>query len=177
MVDTSSSTSSPTPSDRRLAVARILGPKGLNGGLRVEALTDWPERLTEGSELWLDGSADPMRIARVESGGRVLVVYLDAVNSREAAEALNGRYLEAPARTLPEGEYFWDDLIGLDVVGPDGEPVGELVEIFRAGGNEVYRVAGAGGERLVPALRSSILDIDLDARRITLADDEAEEVR
>ena len=41
MVATSSSRSSPTPSDRR-AVARVLGAKGLKGGLRVEVLTDWP---------------------------------------------------------------------------------------------------------------------------------------
>lgn len=174
---TSSSTSSPTPSDRRLAVARILGPKGLRGGLRVEALTDWPDRLTAGSELWLDGSVEPTRIDRVESGGRVLVVYLEAVGTREAAESLIGRYLEAPARDLPEGEYYWDDLIGLEVVGPEGEPVGELVDIFRAGGNEVYRVVGPDGERLVPALRTSVLDIDLRARRMTVAADEAEEVR
>ena len=69
-----------------------------------------------------------------------------------------GRYLEAPARALPEGEYYWDELIGLAVVEPDGAAVGELVEIFRAGGNEVYRVVGTAGERLIPALRTSVLD-------------------
>ncbi len=83
-----------------------------------------------------------MRVSRVEAGGRVPVVYLDTVDSREAAEAIVGRYLEAPARALPEGEYYWDQLIGLAVVEPDGAAVGELVEIFRAGGNEVYRVVG-----------------------------------
>jgi 16S rRNA processing protein RimM len=177
MAATSSSTSSPTRSDRRRAVARVIGPKGLKGGLRVEPLTDWPERLAAGEELWLDDSSEPMGVIRVEGGGRVPVVYLDTVDSREAAEALVGRYLEAPARPLPEGEYYWDQLIGLEVVEPDGAAVGELVEIFRAGGNEVYRVVdAAGGERLVPALRTSVLDIDLAAGRMTVAPDEAEEV-
>jgi 16S rRNA processing protein RimM len=174
---TSSWTSSPTPSDRRLAVARVLGPKGLQGGLRLEQLTDWPERFAPGAELWFDGSTEPMHVTRVESGGRSLVVYLDGIPTREAAEAVAGRYLEAPARTLPEGEFFWDQLIGLQVVDPGGESVGELVEIFRAGGNEVYRVVGPSGERLIPALRRTVLAIDLDAGRMTVAADDAEEVR
>ena len=60
---------------------------------------------------------------------------------------------------------------------PDGTPVGELVEIFRAGDNEVYRIVGDRGERLVPALRSSVLRIDLAAGLMVIAPDDAEEVR
>jgi ribosomal 30S subunit maturation factor RimM len=59
----------------------------------------------------------------------------------------------------------------------DGAHVGELVEIFRAGGNEVYRVVGDGGERLVPALRSAVLRIDTEAGVMVIAADDAEEVR
>lgn len=118
-----------------------------------------------------------MPVERVESGGRVPVLYLEGVATRDAAEALTGRYLEAHAHTLPEGEYYWDDLIGLAVVEANGQPIGELVDIFRAGGNEVYRVVGATGERLIPALRSTVLDIDLASRRMTVAVDSSEEIR
>jgi len=157
-------------------VARILAAKGLSGAVRVEPLTDWPERLAPGAELWLEGDPRPKRIARIESGGRSTVLHLEGVVTREAAEALGGRYLEAPARELPEDSYYWDDLIGLRVEEPDGSHVGELVEIFRSGGNEVYRVVGDRGERLVPALRTAVLRIDLEAGLIVLAPDDAEEV-
>jgi 16S rRNA processing protein RimM len=177
MGGTSSSRSSPTPSDRRLAVARILGAKGLAGAVRAELVTDWPERLVPGIELWLEDSATPMRLERIETGGRLAALHLDGVTSREAAEELAGRYLEAPARELPDGTYYWDDLIGLRVEEPGGRPVGELVEIFRAGGNEVYRVLGPSGERLVPALRSAVLSIDMAAGLMVVAADDAEEVR
>ena len=177
MAGTSSSRSSPTPSDRRLAVARILGAKGLRGAVRVEVLTDWPERLVPGAELWLDGAESPMRIGRVESGGRLPVLHLDGIGDRAAAENLAGRYLEVPARVLPGETYYWDDLVGLNVEEPDGTPVGELVEIFRAGGNEVYRIVGDGGERLVPALHSAVLRIDLEENLMVVAADDAEEVR
>jgi 16S rRNA processing protein RimM len=158
-------------------VARILGAKGLAGAVRVELVTDWPERLTPDAELWLEGDAEPLRIVRIESGGRATVLHLDRVTTREAAEALSGRYLEAPARQLPEDTFYWDDLVGLRVEEPDGTHVGELVEIFRSGANEVYRIVGDGGERLVPALRSAVLRIDLAAGLIVVAPDDAEEVR
>jgi 16S rRNA processing protein RimM len=115
-------------------------------------------------------------IERVERGGRVPVLYFAGHDTRESVEPLTGRYLEASAHALEEGSYFWSDLIGLRVEEAGGAPVGELVEIFRTGGNEVYRVVGPAGERLVPALRSTVLEIDLDRRRIVIAPDDAETV-
>ena len=105
------------------------------------------------------------------------VFYFEGMESREAAETLVGRYLEAPAHELEAESYFWGDLIGLKVEDSDGAQLGELVEIFRAGGNEVYRVVGAHGERLVPALRSVVQRIDLEAGLMVVAPDDAEEVR
>ena len=133
--------------------------------------------MAPGAELWLEGDDEPIRIVRIESGGHTTVLHLDRFTTREAAEALSDRYLEAPVQQLPEGTYYWDELVGLRVEEPGGAPVGELVEIFRAGDNEVYRVLGDRGERLVPALRSTVLRIDLDAGLMVVAADDAEEVR
>lgn len=158
-------------------MARVLGAKGLKGGVRVELLTDWPERVAAGAEVWLDEATDPVRIDRVETGGRVTVIYLHDVTTREDAAALTGRFLESHAGSLPPETYWWDDLVGLRVEEPEGTLVGELVEVFRTGGSEVYRVVGPGGERLVPALRRTVLKIDLDAGLMVIAPDDAEEVR
>lgn len=171
----SSSRSFPTPTDLR-TVARVLGPKGLRGGLRLELVTDWPDRLAVGAELLVEGEVEMRRIERVESGGRATVVYLAGIGTREAAETLSGRYLEMVALELPRDTFYWDELVGLEVVAPGGAPIGQLVEVFRAGGNEVYRVVGPRGERLVPALRSVVLAVDLEAGRMIVADDESEEV-
>ena len=145
--------------------------------MRVELLTDWPERLVPGTDLFVEGLERPSRIVEVERGGRSMVLRLEGITSREDAEAVVGRYIEAAPQPLPEGSWYWDDLVGLDVVEPDGREVGQLVEVFRAGGGEVYRVVGSGGERLVPALKSVVLEIDLEANRMTVAPDDAEEVR
>ena len=158
-----------------MAVARILGAKGLRGGVRVEALTDWPERLAQGAEVFVESEDRTRRIRRTEAGGRVPVLYLDGVESREAAEALAGRYLEVAPMPLPADTYYWHELEGLAVHDEGGAELGTLVEVFRAGGNEVYRVVGPSGERLVPALKRVVLEIDLGARRMVVRLDPADD--
>lgn len=156
-------------------MARVLGAKGLAGALRIEALTDHPERLAVGESLWLEDEAEPRRILESAWGGRVPVLRLEGVADRSAAERLAGRYLEAPPKPLAPGAYYWHQLTGLSVVDEAGVELGEVVEVFRAGENEVYRIEGPGGELLVPALRDVVRSIDLDGGRMVVRY-EAEEV-
>lgn len=144
--------------------------------MRIELLTDWPERLVAGTDLWLDEETSARQLMQVEWGGRLPVVRLSGIEDRSAAEALIGRYLEAPGRPLPPDTYYWHQLEGLRVTDPAGKPMGVLEEVFRAGENEVYRVVGPDGEVLVPALRDVILRIDLAAGEMVVRYD-AEEVR
>jgi 16S rRNA processing protein RimM len=159
----------------RLAVARVLGAKGLAGSLRIEALTDHPERLAPGEEIWIEDEAAPRKIVEMGWGGRVPVVRLDGISDRAAAQRLVGRYLEAPASPLPADTYYWHQLIGMTAVDEAGTELGAVVEIFRAGENEVYRIEGASGELLVPALRDVVRSIDLERGRMVVRY-EAEEV-
>ena len=154
----------------------MLGAKGLRGGVRIEVLTDWPDRLAPGASVFVEGRREPLVIDEVEAGGRVPVLYFEGLATREAVEPLVGRYLEMPAHELEEGSYFWADLVGMRVEEAGGGEIGELVEVFRAGGNEVYRVVGAAGERLVPALRSVVLEVDVPGRRMVVAPEDAETV-
>ena len=152
----------------RLAVARVLGAKGLAGSLRIEALTDHPERLAAGEEIWVEDEAAPRMIVEIGWGGRVPVLRLDGISDRAAAEHLVGRYLEAPAQPLPAETYYWHQLIGMAAVDESGNELGDVVEVFRAGENEVYRIDGPSGELLVPALRDVVRSIDLAAHRMVI---------
>ncbi len=160
----------------RLAVARVLGAKGLAGAVRIESLTDVPERLVVGASLFLDGELQPRRVTEVQAGGRVPVIALEGIADRGAAEALAGRYLEVDAQPLPEGSWYWHEIVGLQVVDEADMPLGSVVEVFRAGENEVYRIEGPGGELLVPALRDVVREIDVAAGRMIVRWD-PEEVR
>jgi 16S rRNA processing protein RimM len=111
-----------------------------------------------------------------EAGGRVPVIALEGVSDRGAAEALAGRYLEVESEPLPEGRWYWHQLVGLEVADEQGRPMGSVVEVFRAGENEVYRIEGPQGELLLPALRDVVRAIDLERGRMTVRW-EPEEVR
>ena len=153
----------------------MLGAKGLAGSVRIEALTDHPERLAEGESIWIEDEATPRSILEAGWGGRVPFIRLEGISDREAAEGLVGRYLEAPASPLPPDTYYWHQLIGLTAVDEAGSDLGQVVEVFRAGENEVYRIEGPDTELLIPALRDVVRSIDLPAGRMVVRY-EAEEV-
>jgi 16S rRNA processing protein RimM len=127
--------------------------------------------------VYVEGEATPRRIVATEPGGRVPALTLAGLTTREEAEAMAGRYLETLARPLPEGTYYWHELEGLRVASDDGEDVGVLREVFRAGEAEVYRIERTdGGELLVPAIHDVVRRIDVPAG-IMVIHYEAEEVR
>ena len=165
------------PTTERLAVARILGAKGLSGVVRIEPLTDWRDHLEVGAHVYLEDEATPRRITIAEWGGRVPAIGLEGIGSRDDAARLAGRYLETEPQALPEGTYYWHQLQGLTVQDPSGTRLGVLREVFRAGEAEVYRVELTdGGELLVPAVRDVVRGIDLEAG-IMVVDYASEEVR
>jgi 16S rRNA processing protein RimM len=145
--------------------------------MRIEPLTDWPEHLQVGAQVFLDGESHARRVRTAEWGGRIPALGLEGIASREEAAALTGRFLETEPQHLPEGSYYWHQLEGLNVEDPSGARLGVVREVFRAGEAEVYRVELTdGGELLVPGVRDVVRRIDLEAG-LMVVDYASEEVR
>lgn len=168
---------SPQTTNGYLAIGRIIAPHGIRGEVKVEVLTDFPERFKPGTHVFLgagteDPEARPAKIAaaRPHKGG--FLVKLDIVPDRNAAELVRNRYLLIPAAdAMPLGEHenYLHDLIGLEVETTDGQHLGELREVLFTNANDVYVVRGAAGEVLLPAIRDVVLQVDLPARRMVVA--------
>jgi 16S rRNA processing protein RimM len=171
---------------RRLVVARVRGFQGLRGVVRLEPLSDRAqERFAPGAVLFVEGSDDPLTVA--ESGPGVLGwrVRFVEIADRTAAERLRDVYLEAivePDRDLAEGEYYWYEVVGASVVEMDGTVLGQVTDVYRAGGAEVLVVTGPSGEFDVPVVRSVVRvfepdrgEIVVDGDALGLADAEAPE--
>lgn len=164
------------PTTEPVAIGRIVGAKGLQGRLKLELLTDRPERFAVGASVRVEGEPSPRRVTAVEGGERPRAIALSGIDSREAAEAVTGRYLEADAAPLPDGSWYWHELEGLAVSDPRGRPIGRLAEVFRAGGAEVYRIERDGADDLlVPALRRMIESVDPASGSLVLSDEALEE--
>ena len=161
-----------------MTIAAILTAWGVRGEVKVELLSDHPDRLQPGLEVWVDapGLAAPRR-DRIEAArphGRFWRVKLAGCPDRTAAEALRGGRLqvaEEEVPPLPPDHYYVFQLVGLQVVGPDGEPMGRVRDVLRYPANDVIVVERPGGrEVLVPAIRQAVAQVDLAGGRLILGD-------
>jgi 16S rRNA processing protein RimM len=149
----------------------IRGAHGVRGEVRVAPDTDNPARFVVGRVVEVEGLGE-RAIRSVRGVKGELIVALEGVEDRDAAERLRGRELRVPiedARSETPG-YLWADLVGMDVVDESGNALGVLVEVLRPGGdNDVFVVRTADDrELLLPAIDSVVLAIDVAGRRMVV---------
>ncbi len=154
-----------------VAIGKILEPWGDRGELKVEILTDFPERFASLERVYIGQTARPLRVegARLFKGHAILK--LEGCESRAEASALRGQLLQIPLEELmplAEGEYYEFEIIGLEVWTEEGDLLGRVKEIIYTGANDVYVVEGPRGEVLIPALDDVVLKIDLEAGKMVV---------
>jgi 16S rRNA processing protein RimM len=152
-----------------VSVGRIVAAHGLRGELKVEPLTDFPERFQRGVVLWLEGRPRSIEGARWQKDA--VLLKLAGIDTREQAERLRGKELLLPEPgPLPAGEgvYYQHDVIGLRVETVKGEALGSVADILSTGANDVYVVRGERGELLLPAVEDVVREVDLVAGRLVV---------
>ena len=152
-----------------LIVGRILAPWGIRGEVKVEVLTDFPERFAPRKVVYLNTS--PLEIESCHPHKQHMVVKLATIDSIEAAEKLRGQDLTIPGselHPLPEGQYYTFQLIGLKVVTTEGQTLGRVTDIMSTASNDVYIVEGKRGEILIPAIEDVVKSIDLKKGRMVI---------
>ncbi len=108
-------------------------------------------------------------IQTLDPKGKFLFLKLTGISDVGAAQTLVGSKLLLPRDMLddlPDGEYYWHDVIGLDVYTPEGRYLGQIESIFPTGSNDVYVCRGTYGELLIPATADAIDKVDLVSHRI-----------
>jgi 16S rRNA processing protein RimM len=124
-------------------------------------LSDDLARFRRGSVLHLEGSEEQLTVSWSQQDGPGVIMRFAEVPDRPAAEALRDRYLEVSTlRELPAGTYWWHEVTGAQVVTADGEVLGTVADVFRAGEGEVFAVRGGPrGEVLVPAVAGIVTEL------------------
>jgi 16S rRNA processing protein RimM len=153
-------------------IGKITKAQGIRGEVRVFPTTDDPSRfeLLVGEEVTISGGKKKIMSARLQKN--VVILKLEGVNDRNAAEALAGAAISIPAeKALPleDGEYYIRDLIGLQAIDESGEKLGLLTEVLHTGANDVYVITPSGGDSyMVPAIKNVVLGVCLHEKTITL---------
>jgi 16S rRNA processing protein RimM len=157
---------------RPVVLGRVGAPFGVQGWLKVHSYTEPLEGIT-GYPVWeLHRGASLGRRAVLEwkRAGSGVAVRLEGVDSRDAAQALNGAEVRVERAELPPtapGEYYWHDLIGLDAYSLAGVPLGRVAGILDMPAHPVLLLEG-DRERLVPLVKERLAGVDIGAGRLTL---------
>jgi 16S rRNA processing protein RimM len=151
-----------------LAIGFLRRPHGLKGEILMDVLTDFPERLGAGKEVYISEAHKSYRIAHVRKHDQKLLISLEGVADRDQAGTLRNQPVYIRQDALPaleEGAFYFHELFGLAVIDEQGELLGTLEEILETGANDVYLVRSAEGQEiLLPAIDNVILNIDRASR-------------
>ena len=152
-----------------ITIGEVVGVHGVKGALKVRSYSESPDTFSPGDEIRLrrpDKGLEARAIEWVQPHGRGLVMGLAGVGDRSAAEALRGAELlieRSVLPPLPEGTYYWADLMGLAVIDAGGRRLGRVTEILATGANDVFVVREGSEEILVPGTEDVITEVDLAA--------------
>ena len=157
-----------------LAVAKIHKPHGLNGEVSVELLSDFPERLVKGKQLFIGEKRIPIQIETIrKTDKKYLITFVDH-DTRDSIESFRNQivYIQGEGLpVLPENEFYHHDLIGMRVMSLEDQEIGVLVEIIRTGANDVYVIKPHDPDEkevLIPAIRSVVKKVDIDSNKIVI---------
>ena len=181
---------SPLPADA-VELGRFLDAWGVKGWVHIQPHSADTRALFESPEWFLlppevrfgrgfSAFTGPVRVrvAEIKVHADGIVARLDGMSDRNGAESLKGARIHVPRSAFPpaeEGEYYWVDLIGLEVVNREGVHLGVVRDLLPTGPTSVLvmeyteTVDGAEktAERMIPFVAAYIDDVDLKARRIT----------
>ncbi len=182
-----------------VVMGRIVAPYGVLGWVKVSPETELVDGLL-GYDTWWLGKGKSWQAHKVEKAkvhNDILLVKLQGINDRDIAIAAKGKQVSVPKEALPEteeGEYYWSDLIGLQVTNQQEISFGKIVDVFETGANDVLVVGNKVNnaskddlkekpsnkgkkpnynERLIPFIASVIKDVDLENKKMIVDWDEA----
>jgi len=155
--------------DDKVTIGKIVAPHGVRGDVRVIPLTDFPERFHQLKMVYTDdGTMLTVESARFHK--QFVLVKFRGIDTMNDTDVLRGKLIKVRREdvvVLPEGHYYFFDIIGLSVYTEDGNPLGEITDILQTGSNDVY-VTEKPGEKplLIPALKEVVRQIDIPGKRM-----------
>lgn len=155
-----------------LHIGKISGVFGIKGWVKVFSFTGYREDILQYSP-WLlkkNAATKTVEIVAGQLQNRLVVAQIKGIDDRNAAESLMGWEIFIDSAQLPaakKDEYYWSDLIGLQVENIEGVILGVIDSMLETGANDVIVVQGEERQHAIPFLQPQIvLEVDLAARKM-----------
>ncbi|UCF72023.1 MAG: 16S rRNA processing protein RimM [Deltaproteobacteria bacterium] len=158
-----------------ILIGHVIRPHGLTGLLRIVSYAQSKETFLEaGSVFLIKGENDlyEKKVVSIRPHRLFYLLKLSGLNSIDQAEIFRGAGVFIRKDSLvkrDEDEFFWHELLGLEVYLVTGQYLGVLKEIFPTGSNDVYVVENQGKEFLIPAIHQVVKEINIAQKRMVIS--------
>ncbi len=156
-----------------LVLGKLRRAHGVRGEIPLEVYTQLLELLVPESVVYIGEKHDPYTVEKTRWKGDLMLLKFYEINDRTIVSQLTNKLVFVKTDQLPglsEGEFYFHELIGLDVFQDDGEYLGELTQILETGANDVYLIQTENDEEiLIPATEEMILEIDPELGKMIVA--------
>ena len=162
-------------SENLLLVGKVIRSHGLNGLLRILSYSGSEDTFLKAGIVLLKSDQIGLsehKLISIKAHKNSFLMKLDGISSLEDAERYRGAEILIRKDTLrrdSDDEYFWFELIGLEVFLDTGRVIGTLQEIINTGSNDIYVVKHGNKEHMIPALHGVVLKIDLENKTMIIA--------
>jgi 16S rRNA processing protein RimM len=153
--------------DNLVMIGEIVRPHGILGEVKVYTFSEQPENFRHYKQVVLQSRAGSgaatYKVMKSRVQGKLAILQLEGVVSREAAKTLQGKTVwlaEADLPVLNEDEYYWHQLLGLQVYTENGRKLGKVAGFFTTRAHDVLVINGGGQEYLIPVKEEIIARID-----------------
>ncbi|MGB5217821.1 MAG: ribosome maturation factor RimM [Smithella sp.] len=157
-----------------LEAGEIVKTRGLRGCLKVLSYLDTGSMGPRPDVIYLEddqGQKQRYELKKIDLAGKAFFIELKEIDDVEAAKNFVGRkvyFSREILKKLPEGEYYYHEILGMNVYSVEGNFIGTIESVFPTGRNDVYVCKSAGREILLPAISDVIKRIDIQQRIMTV---------
>ena len=158
----------------RICVARIGAAHGVRGEVKLWSFTEDPAAVAAYGPLETEDGKQRFEIEAMRAAKDHFVARIAGISDRNAAERLRNLELYVPRERLPkideQDTYYHADLIGLDVVTPDGVQIGTVYALHNFGAGDIIEImpVGSGEPLMLPFNETTVPSVDLEAKQIVL---------
>jgi 16S rRNA processing protein RimM len=156
-----------------VVIGRFGRPHGIKGFVTVHSFTDPRDNILRYTDwhVFLNNKWQAVKLLCVETHNKAIIAQVEGYPERELVARLTNAEIAVEREQLAElepGEYYWHQLIGMNVINQKGEPFGTVVEILPTGANDVLVVQGEK-RHLIPYLPGQyVIDINNSQQLITV---------
>lgn len=161
-----------SPEDPLILVGKVVRPHGVDGRLRIRSFARSEESFLTAETVFMkcgSGAACEYRVLSVSPHKNLLLLKLEGLDSLDEAEDKRGAEIyirRAASAPGEEEEFFWHELIGLEVFLDTGRRLGTLRDIIPTGANDIYVVKDGTREILIPAVHDVVEEVDVGKGRM-----------